>query len=716
MFSHRKPRPSIAGISSAVEEVRVCLVGAGVIANAHAEALAGLRGVKVVSLVEPHAGRAATFARKWNIPISYASVEAALAAGTSDAVHILTPPDSHFGLAEKCLKAGQHVLIEKPVAVSREQARALVTLTHESTAIAAVNQNFMWHPAFARLQKAIDDGKAGPLRSVQVAYNVPLRQLAAGQFGAWMFQLPKNILLEQAVHPLSQIVRLIGPITDVRAIAGAPTKIARDTYFYPTCDAILTSATHTAQLQFAVGRAFPCWTLTAVCDDGVLVADMLNNRFTFQRRGHNAEPLDALIQSVKFGSSIIGSGIRNLADYAMSLVKLQPRSDAFFASMKGSIAAFYDAIRNGTLPTASLALGANLVDVCEQIGEQCFPTPLSVSHPTIAARASVKPDVAILGGTGFIGRAVVAKFLAAGKTVRVMARNVSTLPEVFHDPGVEVVRGDIGNSDDVRAAIKDAPVVVNLAHGGGGENFAAIQKALVGGAKMVAEACLATGAKLIHVGSIAGLYAGDPRGVITGSTPPDPNGAKRADYARAKSEADTMLTRMHREQGLTLCILRPGIVVGEGTSPFHSGLGSFNNDQHCIGWNAGNNPLPFVLVEDVASATVAAAEKPVAVGKSYNLVGDVRPTARAYIATLAKDTKRPLHFHPSSQRRLFMEDLGKWLLKRTGGRRGPLPSLYDIKSRGLSAAFDCSDAKNDLDWSPERDETTFFRRAFGHAK
>lgn len=716
MFTSRKPRPSITGISSTVEEVRVCLVGAGVIANAHAEALASVRGVRIVSLVEPHGGRAAAFARKWNIPISYASLDAALAAGTSDAVHILTPPDSHFFLAEKCLKAGQHVLIEKPVAVNRDDGRALVALTHETAAIAAVNQNFMWHPAFARLQKAIADGEAGPLRSVQVAYNVPLRQLAAGQFGAWMFQLPKNILLEQAVHPLSQIVRLIGPIKDVRAVAGAPTKIAHDTYFYPTCDAILASATHTAQLQFAVGRAFPCWTLTAVCDDGVLIADMLNNRFVFQRRGHNAEPLDALIQSVRLGSSIVGTGIRNLADYVLALVKLKLRSDAFFSSMKGSIAAFYDAVRNGAVPASNLALGANLVDVCEQIGEQCFPAPLGVSQPAMAVPASAKPDIAILGGTGFIGRAVVAKLVAAGKNVRVMARNISTLPDVFHEPGVEVIRGDIGNTDDVKAAIKDAPVVVNLAHGGGGENFQAIQKALVGGAKLVAEACLATGAKLIHVGSIAGLYAGDPKSVITGATRPDPNGIKRADYARAKSEADTLVMRMHREQGLPLCILRPGVVVGEGTSPFHSGLGAFNNEQHCIGWNAGNNALPFVLVEDVASAIVAATEKPAAVGRSYNLVGDVRPTARAYIAALAKDLKRPLRFHPSSERWLFLEDLGKWLLKRVGGKKGPLPNLYDLKSRGLSATFDCTDAKTDLGWSPERDEATFFRRAFGHAK
>lgn len=77
-------------------------------------------------------------------------------------------------------------------------------------------------------------------------------------------------------------------------------------------------------------------------------------------------------------------------------------------------------------------------------------------------------------------------------------------------------------------------------------------------------------------------------------------------------------------------------MVGSGTSPFHSGLGFFNNDQYCVGWNSGQNALPWVLVGDCASAIVAAVTAPAAPGRAYNLVGDVRrarantwPTSRA---------------------------------------------------------------------------------------
>ena len=90
---------------------------------------------------------------------------------------------------------------------------------------------------------------------------------------------------------------------------------------------------------------------------------------------------------------------------------------------------------------------------------------------------------------------------------------------------------------------------------------------------------------------------------------PIPQAAHRADYARAKAACDAALLAMHRDTGLDLVILRPGVVVGEGSSPFHSGLGLFNNEQHCIGWNAGRNPLPFVLAEDVADAILRACRR-----------------------------------------------------------------------------------------------------------
>jgi nucleoside-diphosphate-sugar epimerase len=323
------------------------------------------------------------------------------------------------------------------------------------------------------------------------------------------------------------------------------------------------------------------------------------------------------------------------------------------------------------------------------------------------------PDVAVLGGTGFIGRATVARLLQEGLSVAVMARGTEGLPPLFSGPRIRLLRGDIADADAVAQAGAGAGAVVNLAHGGGGANYAAIRAAMVGGAEVVARACLAAGtARLLHVGSIASLYLGPRTGPVTGATPPDPKAVRRGDYARAKAECDLMLLGLHAQEGLPLVILRPGLVVGPGTSPIHSGLGFFNAEQHVMGWNRGRNPLPFVLADDVAAAILAALLAEQALGRCYNLVGDVRPTAREYLAWLAEATGRPLRFHPKFPAALLAEEGAKWLLKRAGGRRSPPPSRRDLLSRGLCAPFDCSDAKRDLGWVPVADSARFREAAF----
>ena len=158
-------------------------------------------------------------------------------------------------------------------------------------------------------------------------------------------------------------------------------------------------------------------------------------------------------------------------------------------------------------------------------------------------------------------------------------------------------------------------------------------------------------------------------------------------------------------------ILRPGVVVGEGGPPFHSGVGLFNNDQHCIGWNAGRNPLPFVLAGDVATAILAAARAEGVEGRCYNLAGDVRLSAREYLAALGQALGRPLRFHPQAPEWLWLVELGKWAIKRAGGRRTPVTSLRDLRSRGMAARFDCADARRDLGWQPVADPAVFHARA-----
>ncbi len=217
------------------------------------------------------------------------------------------------------------------------------------------------------------------------------------------------------------------------------------------------------------------------------------------------------------------------------------------------------------------------------------------------------------------------------------------------------------------------------------------------------------------VSSIAALFLGDASATVDDQAPLDPSPEARAAYARGKIESEQILHAMHVAENLPVTVVRPGLVVGPGTSPFHSGVGEFNRETHCLGWNMGDNPLPFVLASDIAAAIAALLASPPSGWAAYNLVGDVRPSARAWVSALAQVTGRPLRYHPRSPRTIAAVEAAKWLTKRLGGRSAPRTSLHDLRSRGLVARFATDAVKARLGWRPVSDPAAFLREAFADA-
>jgi predicted dehydrogenase len=93
----------------------VAFIGTGNIANAHAQALATVKGFSLVSVFDSNQAAAEKFAKQYKVPNVAASIEALLADPSVEIVHVLTPPDSHLELVEKCINAGKRVFTEKPV-------------------------------------------------------------------------------------------------------------------------------------------------------------------------------------------------------------------------------------------------------------------------------------------------------------------------------------------------------------------------------------------------------------------------------------------------------------------------------------------------------------------------------------------------------------------------------------------------------------------------
>jgi predicted dehydrogenase/nucleoside-diphosphate-sugar epimerase len=693
---------------------RVAFVGAGFISHIHAEALHRLRNAQLYAVIDSSDGAARAFAAKWGISRLFGSIDEAVRSGEVDCAHVLTPPETHAAVALPFLEAGIPAFIEKPLAIDRSECDALKAAAAQARAALGVNHNFVHHPAFVRLQRVVREQRLGALRSVSCTYNMPLRQITNRQFTHWMFDKPVNILLEQAVHPLSQIVALAGPVKNVSSMVGAPVEFTSGIAVPTRCDFTLQCGKASAVLQWAVGESFPFWQVVAVCDDGVAVADIAYNRFFTYKRTRWIEACDHCLSGLATAAQVSWHACHNVAQYAASMARLSARNDPFFQSMRDSITAFHIALDQSTPVELDGSFGASVVAICEKAAGY-----LSTGRPKPKPTAgSEQYDVLVLGGTGFIGTHVVKRLLRGGYRVGVLARSLRNLSQVFDDQRLCMIQGDVRKLTDVDRAVSRARIVINLAHGGGSGDYSEIRSAMLGSAELVARACVTHRCeRLVHIGSIAALFLGPLDRPVTGMTLPDPEARRRSDYARAKAECDRLLFSLHVSEGLPVCILRPGVVVGEGGISSHSALGTFNNEQHCIGWNSGRNPLPFVLVEDVAEAVFLACSSAKAVGRSYNLVGDVRLSAREYVAELAQLLDRPIQYHPKNTHVLWLQELGKWLLKAAAGRRAALPTRRDLLSRGLNATFDCSDAKNDLGWRPVDDRSLFIERAIGvHAR
>ncbi|HKV13118.1 MAG TPA: Gfo/Idh/MocA family oxidoreductase [Thermoanaerobaculia bacterium] len=692
------------GISPAPRR-RVAVVGAGRISGTHLAVLRIIPSAEIVAIADRDPGRARSLAREAGVEAVFDNVRPLIESGLCDVAHVLVPPPLHRAVAEPLLAAGIDILIEKPLATTSADCAALIEAARLGDARLGVNQNLLFEPTYRALRRTLASGRLGNLRHLDLVWNVPFGS-PNGQPGLWMFQQPQNIVFEQAVHPLSQILDLAGPPRAVRALPGPPVLLSTGQPFHATWQISLEMESATAQVFLAFGQTFYSVRLAATCDDGVAVADMVHRRLSIQERSGRQPMFDSFRDGLAQAWSLGRQSSRNLADGLLAALGVKTSPDLLFESMRGSLAAFYAGLDGGCLPVEA-RFGADLVALCEAITHEiAAPPPIRIPSAAPAPPPG-RCDVALLGGTGFIGRQVVGKLLDDGLSVRVLTRSPDG-SGWLRRPGVHLVDGDAERREDVERLIRGARVVVDLVYPKEGQE---IDRRMLEIAETVAACCLDSGVeRLVYLSSIAALYLGDPREVVTGATRCDPLLGRRSEYPRGKAWAEQRLLELHRTRGLPVSILRPGIVLGEGGAPLHPAAGLRVNEQHCLGWGRGEDPLPLVLVEDVAEAVRLAVRSEAAAGRTYNVVGDVRLTAREYVAEVARALNRPLRFHPRSTAAIQAVDLGKWVLKRLLGRKDRAPAIRDVRSGTFRARFDCGDLRRDLGWNPVADRAELIRK------
>ena len=106
---------------------RIALIGLGMAVTPHAKSMVDLKDrVEVVHAFSPSGARRKAFGEEVSVSARADSLDAILADKTVDCVEILTPPNTHLDLVQKCAAAGKHILLEKPLEITTARAVELV--------------------------------------------------------------------------------------------------------------------------------------------------------------------------------------------------------------------------------------------------------------------------------------------------------------------------------------------------------------------------------------------------------------------------------------------------------------------------------------------------------------------------------------------------------------------------------------------------------------
>jgi predicted dehydrogenase len=177
-----------------METLRVGVIGLGRMGQRHCRVYSNLRRAHLAGVFDVSRQVALRTARQYDVPY-FADLDELL--GSVDAVSLATPTPTHLELGARCLKRGVHVLVEKPLAETAEQAEQLARLAEGSGLRMQVGHIERFNPAYTELKNVLEG-------NIVLAINV--RRLSAYESS----NADVDVILDLMIHDFDLVLNLLG--------------------------------------------------------------------------------------------------------------------------------------------------------------------------------------------------------------------------------------------------------------------------------------------------------------------------------------------------------------------------------------------------------------------------------------------------------------------------------------------------------------------------
>jgi len=185
-----------------MRRLNVAVVGCGFVANDHLGAWSKTKYGKVLAVCDLNESLARNTAEIWRVHKYYTSFQQLIENDHLDVVDLCTPPQTHASLAVQAMNAGFHVLLEKPMTMTVEDAEEIVECQEKSGMKVGVIHNWLFEPPVIEASKAVEENRIGEVVNMNIeALSTRYDSMALNQ-NHWCHKLQGGRFSEMLAHPI----------------------------------------------------------------------------------------------------------------------------------------------------------------------------------------------------------------------------------------------------------------------------------------------------------------------------------------------------------------------------------------------------------------------------------------------------------------------------------------------------------------------------------
>jgi len=347
--------------------LRIAIVGCGKIADEHAQHIGQIPGCELVAVCDAELLMARQMHDRFNHVGYFDDLALLLSRARPNVVHITTPPQTHFPLAQQCLAAGCHVYVEKPFTLTAAEAEALLTQAQDRNLKIIAGHNLLFTEPALRLRSLVDAGFLGgePVHlESYYGYNLGDHAYAKAFLGDsqhWLRRLPGGLFQNIISHGISRIAAYIKSDSPKVSAHAFTSRFLRELGEHDLQDelrVVISDEWTTAYFTFSSQMRPQLSQFRLYGTRNGLVLDDSHSTVVRLHGEKYKSYLDNFVPPLRLGAQYLRNGAGNVRKFVSGQLSMT-------SGMKNLIAAFYRSVIDGgpsPIPYREIVLTARIMD------------------------------------------------------------------------------------------------------------------------------------------------------------------------------------------------------------------------------------------------------------------------------------------------------------------------------------------------------------------